>query len=100
MNSVTSTALSGLQAAQSRLQVAAHDIASTATQDPQVQAAAAFTAPTSGATRPEVILAVAPGTSIESSLVGLLQAKQSFMANLSVFGVGDSMLGSLLDAKT
>jgi hypothetical protein len=31
-------------------------------------------------------------------MVGLLQAKNSFLANLAVFKTGDRMTGSLLDA--
>ena len=43
--------------------------------------------------------AKAPGDSLESDVVGLLQAKNAFLANLAVFRAGDRMMGALLDIR-
>ena len=39
------------------------------------------------------------GSSLESDMVGQLQAKNSFLANLAVFKTSDKMTGALLDLK-
>lgn len=42
--------------------------------------------------------AAQPGPAIETDLVGELQAKHAFLANLAVFRATNSATGSLLDA--
>lgn len=41
--------------------------------------------------------AAAPGEDMVTDIVGLLQAKNSFLANLAVFKTGARMTGTLLD---
>jgi hypothetical protein len=38
------------------------------------------------------------GNAMETDMVGLLESKNSFLANLAVFRTGDRMAGALLDA--
>lgn len=96
MNAVSSIALSGLQAAQSQVQVSGHNIANTGTAGFRRQQVAAAAVPSGGVTT--AITQAAAGTgSLEDDLVGLLQARNSFLANLAVFRTSDRMAGSLLD---
>jgi len=96
MNSTLSIALSGLQSAQTRLGAAGHNIANLGTRGFRRQAVDATAVPGGG-------VAVSPGQSrhvgaaLEEDRVGLLSAKQHFLANLAVFKTQDRMLGSLLD---
>jgi len=97
MNSIPSIALSGMNAAQTSLAVAGHNIANLATDGFRRQQVVQQ-ADAGGGTSTEVAFASAPGDSPEADLVGLLVAKDSFVANLAVFKTADSMTGSLLDA--
>ena len=100
MSSVSSIALSGMNAAQAALGVAGHNIANTATRGFQRQQAVAATAPEGGvATSVRTLPASGEGLdSLATDLVGQLQAKNAFFANLAVFRTGDAMTGALLDA--
>ena len=96
MISTTSMALSGMQAAQTQLGAAGHNIANQGTASFRRQTLQAQAAPTGGV---QVSLARAgePGTALEEDVVGLLQAKHAFLTNLAVFKTQDRMMGSLLD---
>jgi flagellar hook protein FlgE len=96
MISTTSIALSGMQAAQTQLGAAGHNIANQGTVGFRRQTVQAQPAPTGGV---QVSLGRAsePGTALEEDVVGLLQAKHAFMANLAVFKTQDRMMGSLID---
>lgn len=96
MSSTLSIALSGLQAAQTRLGTAGHNIANSATPGFRRQTADARAAP-EGGVAVSITRASRAGHALEEDMVGLLQAKHAFMANLAVFKAQDRMLGSLLD---
>jgi flagellar hook protein FlgE len=97
MSPVSAIALSGMRAAQIQLGVAGHNIANLATDGFRRQRAELATVQAGGVTALPVRLAET-GNAPETDLVAMLQAKNSFLANLSVFRTGDRMLGSLLDA--
>lgn len=98
MNTLSAISLSGLQAAQTRLNASAHNIANGQTegfrrlevqQQPQVN----------GGVSTQVNRAATPSAELTTDIVDQLQAKNSFLANLSVFKTSERMLGSLFDAK-
>jgi flagellar hook-associated protein FlgK len=96
LSNTASIALSGMNAAQAGLQVAAHNIANSDTagfrrqQLLQVPAAG-------GGVITSLSRSPQSGESLETDMVGLLQAKNAFLANLAVFRAGDRMAGTLLD---
>ena len=98
MTSISSIALSGMNAARSSLNASAHSIANTSTggyrrqevlQRPQ----------DSGGVSTALTTASVEGSSLETDMVRQLQAKNSFLANLSVFKTSDKMAGALLDFR-
>jgi len=97
MNSPAAIALSGMNAAQTALDAAAHNFANLGTtgfrREQVVQTPAL-----AGGTTANLRRAPAAGNAPETDLVGLLQAKNSFLANLAVFKTSDRMTGSLLSA--
>jgi flagellar hook protein FlgE len=97
LSSITAIALSGMNAAQSALQTSAHNIANLNSagfaRDQVLQ-----TAHPLGGVNASVGPASQAGSTIETDVVGLLQAKNAFLANLAVFKTGDRMTGSLIDA--
>lgn len=97
MSSLPLIALSGMNAAQTRLQASAHNIANLGTAGFRRQAVAQE-ALAGGGTRAMLQQAGVPGASLETDIVGLLQARTGFMASLAVFKSADQMAGSLLDA--
>ncbi len=80
-----SSSLSGMNAAQNLLQSSAQNIANLSTPVPQAQ----NTAPVTRATP--------VAANLETSMVQQLQAKNSFLTNLSVFKTNNEMLGTLLN---
>jgi flagellar hook protein FlgE len=97
MNSPSAIALSGMNAAQTALDAAAQNIANLGTTGYRRQQALQ-TQRIDGGTAASLTRAAIPGNEPETDMVGLLQAKNSFLANLAVFKTGDRMTGSLLDA--
>lgn len=99
MSSVASIAVSGMNAAQAALGSAAHNVANAQTADFHRQLVQQTPVPTGG-----VATRVAPspeaGSSLEADMVGLLQSKNAFLANLAVFKADDQMMGSLLDVQS
>ena len=96
MISTSAMARSGMQAAMTQMQASGHNIANLGTagfQRSQVETAAS---PYGGVT---ATTGQAPnaGSAIEADMVGLLQAKNAFLANLAVFKTSEQMMGSLLD---
>ncbi len=88
-----------MHAAQTQLGAAAHNIANQSTQGfkrQTVQVAAVA----EGGAKATVARAPEAGNKLEQDVVGLLQAKNGFMANLAVFKTQDRMVGALLDTKT
>jgi flagellar hook protein FlgE len=96
MPSSSAIALSGMNAAQTRLQSSGHNLANLSTDRFRRQQVVQAAVPSGGV---DTSLARAPqvGHAMETDVVGLLQAKNAFLANLAVFRTGDRMLGSLID---
>lgn len=107
MVTLSSIAQSGLQAAQARLTASASNVANLNTpgykpltvqtqaqgpSQPQQQ-------PQPGGVVVSFSRAATEGVSLEEEMVGQLQAKTDFMANLQVLKTADQVMGSLLDAK-
>jgi flagellar hook protein FlgE len=98
MTSIASIALSGMNAAQVSLRTRGHNIANLGTQDfrrEQVLQAEAV----NGGTTTSVTRAAEAGHSLETDMVGQLQAKNAFLANLAVFKTSDRMAEALLDLR-
>lgn len=96
MTRTASIALSGLQAASQQMQVAAHNIANLGTDGFRRQRVQQTAAEGGGVTT-SLARADEPGESLETDMVGFLQAKNAWMANLKVFKAADAATGSLLD---
>ncbi len=97
MADVASIAISGMRAAQTRLQASAHNIANVQTpalRRLQVDSASAE----GGGVVATVSLGPVDAGSLESDLVQQMQARHGFMASLAVFSASDRMMGALLDA--
>jgi flagellar hook protein FlgE len=96
MTSISSMALSGMNAAQANLAASANNIANANTaafrRQEVVQVVQA-----NGGVSSALATASIVGSALGSDIVAQLQAKQSFLANLAVFKTGDQMAGVLLD---
>ncbi len=90
-------ALSGMNAAQAGLQASAHNIANLGTDGFRRQRIEQSSRVSGGVSLSQ---ASEPRNSPETDMVGELQAKNAFLANLAVFKTSDRMLGSLLDVAT
>lgn len=97
MNVVSSISLSGMNAAQTRLQVSAHNIANLNTQGFTRQEVTQSTADGGGTLATVRSSANGAGNSLETDMVQQLGAKNTYLANLSVFKANNAMLGTLLD---
>jgi flagellar basal body rod protein FlgB len=98
MAPISSIALSGMQAAQTRLQSSAHNIANLQTEGFHRQEVTQE-AQAEGGTTARIGRAAAAGDALEADVVAQLEAKNSFLANLAVFRTGNRMLGALFDEK-
>lgn len=98
MSSIGSIALSGMNAAQAQLNVSANNVANAQTQGYQRQALQQ-SAKADGGVSTQVVSAGTSGPAMEADLVGQLQAKNAFLANLAVFKTSNSIAGALLDQK-
>ncbi len=96
MTSISSIALSGMNAARARLEVSANNIANLDTPGYRRQEVAQSAQPGGGVSATEKKSAV-QGSSLEADVVAQLQAKNVFLANLAVFKTGSKLAGSLLD---
>lgn len=96
MTSLSSIALSGMNAAQTTLNSSAHNIANMNTTGFRRQEVVQ-TAQTDGGVSTSLSAAAAAGPSLVTDVVAQLQAKNSFLANLTVFKTSDKMAGTLLD---
>jgi flagellar basal body rod protein FlgG len=96
MTSSSAIALSGMNAAQAGLQASAHNLANLGTSGSRRQRVDQSAAPGGGVTATVSPEATA-GNSEVADVVGLLQAKNAFLANLAVFRAADRMTGTLLD---
>ena len=96
--STSSIAISGLQAAQTRLQVSAHNVANSQTEGYQSLQVEQSTQ-SGGGTATQVTRSSQPSAGLEGDVVAQLQAKNAFLANLSVFKTQDAVLGTLLNTQ-
>ncbi|MBC7682344.1 MAG: flagellar basal body rod protein [Ferruginibacter sp.] len=94
----SSIAYSGLQAAQTRLQVSAHNVANSQTDGFRPLQVYQSTQ-SGGGVSTQVERSSQPGTALEADVIAQLQAKNAFLANLSVFKTHHAMLGTLLNAQ-
>jgi flagellar hook protein FlgE len=88
--------LSGMKAAQTALDVSAHNVANGSTSDFRRQEVVRSTA-TDGGVTASAVRAAEPGNAIEADFVAQLMAKHAFLANWAVFRTSNDMLGTLLD---
>jgi len=98
MDALFSTALSGMNAAWTRLGVSAHNVANLPTPGFRPQQAALSTR-AGGGVDVAITRAPEPGVSLPEAIVEQMSARHAFAANLSVFKAGDSLLGTLLDLQ-
>ena len=96
MSPLSSIALSGLQAAQTRMSSSAHNIANAVTPGFRRQLVAQQTVPEGGVTT-TIERASAAGDALAEDLVALKLAQHLFSANLKVLRTQDQVLGTLLD---
>ena len=98
MNSLSSIALSGMQAAQADLQASAHNVANLQTEGFHRQETVQSERP-GGGVDTDMRRATQEGAALESDVVAQLQAKHAFLANLAVFRTTDRMAGVWLDTR-
>ncbi len=98
MTTTPSIALSGMQAAQTRLRASAHNVANLSTEGFTRQEVRQ-TARGQGGVRTDVVRAAVPGPDLVRDTVEQLQARNAFMANLAVFKASDRLAGVLLDTR-
>lgn len=102
MNAILSTSLSGMQAATTRLDVSAHNIANAQTPDFRREVVQQQTLGTGLAQeQPGVVTTIGKseeiGADLAADLVEQMQASYSYKANLRSIRTQDEMMGSLLD---
>lgn len=98
MASISSIALSGMNAAQTTLNSSAHNVANMNTSGFRRQVVVQ-SAQTGGGVSTSTTTATELGASLETDVVTQLQAKNAFLASLAVFKTSDKMAGALLDMK-
>ena len=98
MNSLSSIALSGLQAASQQAQASAHNIANSQTPDFRRELVRQ-NANAEGGVETTAVRAAQPGAALEEDVVGQMQARNAYLANLQVFRSADRMAGALLDVR-
>lgn len=99
MASLSSIGISGLQAAQLRLDSAAHNVANLNTPGFKRQTVTQQDAPNLAGTRTRLDKASQEGVALEGEVVEQMSASYAFKANLQTLKTQDDMLGSLLDTK-
>lgn len=100
VNSITSTAVSGMRAAQTRLDVSANNVANASTPGYRAQSVSQTAAPGSGGVSTSVQRAQeAEGVAMEKEAVEQMAATYAFKANLQVVKAQDQMMGSLLNVR-
>ena len=98
MLSVSSISQSAMSAAQASMDVAASNIASASTSGYQrAQAPVAAAAQVEESVR---LSAAESGRSMETDVVGMLQEKNAFLANLAVFKNSERLVGGLISLNS
>ena len=98
LNSTSSIALSGMRAAQTRLDASAHNIANLQTKDFHRQEVTQQ-AVEGGGTSAQLRSAQAAGEDLPTDLVEQVSASYSFIASLKVIETEKKMMGALLNEK-
>lgn len=98
IGNVGSIAVSGMAAAQQRLQAAASNVANLPTEGYRRVVARAEAQPGGGVST-QVQRLPQPGQDLPADLVEQRMAANAFAANLQVFKAADRMAGSLLDTR-
>lgn len=88
-----------MRAAQTNLQASAHNIANLDTEGFRREQVLNESR-SLGGVEATVSRVADVGNAIETDLVGQLQAKNAFLANLAVFRAHDRLMGSLLDTRS
>jgi flagellar hook protein FlgE len=99
MDALSSASLSGMRAATTRMDVAAFDVANAET--PGFRRQQAVLSTTADGVDASVVRDAQPTgeTGLQpEDLVGMLAAKNAFLANLAVFRTGSQVMGTLLRA--
>lgn len=96
MASTSSISMSGMNAAQTRLDSAAHNVANTNTVGFRRQEVVQ-TEQKDGGVSTSLTKATVEGSALETDMVAQLQAKNAFLANLALFKTSNQMVGALLD---
>lgn len=98
MASISSIALSGMNAAQTQLNASAHNVANLPTKGFRRHEVVAGEQAGGGVTT-QTVRSATVGSALETDVVTQLQAKNAFLANLAVFKTNNAMTGALLDDK-
>ena len=96
INTLSSIAVSGMQAAQTQLQASANNIANLSTDGFHRQEVVQSEQAQGGVTT-SVQRAADAGSDLTSDVVTQLQAKHAYLANLAVFKTSNKMAGALLN---
>ena len=99
MASFVSIAFSGLQAAQLRLDSAAHNVANMNTSGFKRQTVTQEAVPELGGTRASLGQASTEGVALEQEVVDQMSATYAFKASVQVLRTQERTLGSLLNVK-
>ena len=99
VSSITSTAVSGMWAAQTRLDVSANNVANASTPGYRAQSVSQAAAPGSAGVSTSVQRQEAEGVAMEKEAVEQMAATYAFKANLQVVKAQDQMMGSLLNVR-
>lgn len=98
MNGIFSIGLSGMQAAQRRLDVSGHNVANAATQGFRRQQLVSQT-DVAGGVSTQLRASAGYGEDLAADLIDQRLAQHLFTANLRTVQTADRLLGTLLDAK-
>ncbi len=90
-------ALSGMQSAQSRLAVSAHNVANTLTQDFHPQRSEQVSLSSGGAQARVRTAPKAAPVQLEREIVDQIQARTQYLASARVFQAGSDLSGALFD---
>ncbi len=94
-----STPLSGMLAAQARLDASAHNIANLSTQNFTRQEVKQSDSANGGTNVSLTSSSAGVGNNLEADMVEQLQSKNTYLANLSVFKANNEMMGTLVNIK-
>lgn len=97
-SSLSSIALSGMQAAQLNLDTSANNIANANTPDYQHEIVAQQ-ANAEGGVNAQVQTTGVQGDTLAADLVNQMQAKETYLASLAIIKAADQIAGKLLDTR-